>query len=86
MACLDFTLFIYLNTPPSFFDEYACNMYETKYYDKISQVSLCGEQKKPNVDEGDTLLICVLGIPCLMILFVFLIPSPDVHINFSHMS
>ena len=82
MSCLDLTLFIYLNTPPSFVDECACNMHETKYFDKISQVSLCGEQPKPNFDEGDVLMIWIFGIPCLLIVFVFLQPSPGVRITF----
>ena len=68
-----------------FFDEYDLNLDETKYSDKISQVSLCGKKPKPNVDEGYIFLILVLGTTCLLILFVIMIPSPDLHINFSHM-
>ena len=43
--------------PPPFFNEYDYNMCETKYFDKISEVFLCGEQPKPNVDEGDVLFV-----------------------------
>ena len=32
------------------------------------------------------MLILIFGIPCLLILFVFLQPSTDVHINLSHVS
>ena len=42
-----FHLCIYINTTPSFFYEYAYIMHESKSSDKISQVSLYGEQKKP---------------------------------------
>ena len=80
IPCLYLILFIYLNTIPSFFDQYAWNLCTTKSSDKISQVSLCGEQTKSNVDEGDILLIWLLVIPFLFILFVFVLPSPDVHI------
>ena len=45
---------------PYFFEKYAFSVDETKYSDNISQVSLCGEQPKPNVDEVDILLIWVL--------------------------
>ena len=86
MPCLDFTLFIYLNTYPSFFDKYACNMYETKSSDKISSVSLYGENPKANVDEENFLLILLFGVPFLLIVFVFLKHSHDVHINLSCVS
>ena len=45
-----------------------------------------GEQPKPNFAEGDLMLIFIFGIPCLLIVFVFLHPLPDVHINLSHVS
>ena len=48
IPCIDLTLFIYLNESLSFFDEYDCNLFEIKSSDKISLVSLCGEQTKPN--------------------------------------
>ena len=86
MPCLDLTLFIYLDTPPLFFDEYACNLHETKFFEKISQVSLCGEQQKPNVDELDDFLVLLFGIPCFLIVSVFLEPLPDFHIKLSHVS
>ena len=49
-------------------------MDETKSSDNISQVYLWGEQPKPNVYAGYILLICVSGLPCLMILFVMMLP------------
>ena len=55
-----------------------------KASDNISQVFLCGEQPEPNVDEGYTLLIYVLRLHCLMILFLVMLPSPEVKVNFSH--
>ena len=70
--------------PPLCFDEYDYNMHETESYDKISQVSLCGEQPKPNVDEGNVLFILIFGIPCFRIVFIKY--SLDVHINLSHVS
>ena len=71
---------------PLIFDEYACNLCETKFSDRISQVSLYGEQPKPNFDEKYVLFILIFGINCLLIVFVFLQPSPVVHIKFSHIS
>ena len=41
-------------------------MDETKYSDNISQVSLWGEQPKPNVIVGDIFLMCVLLLPCFL--------------------
>ena len=61
-------------------------MCETKYYDKISQVSLWVEQPKPNVDEGDVMFILIFLIPCWLIVFVFLKPFPYVDINLSRVS
>ena len=68
------------------YDEYYCNLCETKYSDKTSHVFLWGEQPNPNVYEGDFMFILLFGIPSLMIVFVFMQPLPDVHINLSHVS
>ena len=57
---------------PLIFDEYYCNLHETKSSDKISQARLCGEQQKTNIDEVDVLLILLIGITSLLIVFVFL--------------
>ena len=37
------------------------------------------EQPKPNISEGDVVFIFIFEIPCLLISFVFLQPSSDVH-------
>ena len=58
-------------------------MDETKSSDKISKVSLCGKQPKTYVDEGDILVILVLGIPCMMVFNIILIPSSNEQINVS---
>ena len=50
------------------------------------KVSLWVEQPKPNVDEGYILLIFILGLLFLLILFVIMQPSPDLHINLLHVS
>ena len=44
------------------------------------------EQPRPNVAEGYVMFILIFGIPCLMIVYIFMRPSPDSHINFSHVS
>ena len=61
-------------------------MHETKSSENILEVFLCAEQPKANVYEGYVLLILHYGIPCLLIVFLFLQPSPYVHINLSHVS
>ena len=86
MPCIYFTLFIYLNVPPSFIDEYACNICETNFSDNILQVYLWGEQPKPNVYEVDVILILISGIPYFLIVFVFMQHLSDVHFNLSHVS
>ena len=65
------------------FEEYALILDEIKSSENISQVSLWGEQPKPNVYVGYTLLMCVLGIPSFLVLFLIMIPSHDVHISLS---
>ena len=64
---------MYSNTMPTFFDGYYWTIYETKYSENISQVSLWGEPKKHNFDVGDIFLICVLGIIFLLVLFVIIL-------------
>ena len=86
ILCLDFILFLYLNTPLSFFDENDCNLCESKYYDRLWKVYFCGEQPKSNVDEGYVTFIFIFGIPFLRIVFVFMQHSPDSHINFPYVS
>ena len=86
ITCPDLNFFIFLNTMSHFFEEYTWNLDETNYSEKISQMSLCGEQQKPNFDDGDILLIQFLGISCLIILFVIQLPSPDVHNKLSLVS
>ena len=55
-----------------------------KASDKISQVSVCGEQPKINIDEEHVLLISLFGINGLMIVFLFLQPLFDINLNLSH--
>ena len=45
-----------------------------------------GEQPKLNIDEGYVMFILLFGIPCLMIVFVFMQPLPDFHINLPRVS
>ena len=47
---------------------------------------LWGEQQKPNVAEGDVMFVLLFGIPCFLIVFVFLQTLPDEQINSSHVS
>ena len=86
MPCIYLTFFIYLNTMSYFFKRICFKYGWTKYSDNISQVYLCREHPKPNVDKGDILLMQVSGILFLLILFVIMSPSPDIHINLSHVS
>ena len=61
-------------------------MNETKSSDNISQVSLCGEKPKPNIDEGYSFFICVLVLPYLLVLFLFVQPSSEFCINLSRVT
>ena len=77
--------FIYiLQYNANFFEEKNWNPDENKSSDKISQLKLQGKQSKHNVDKEDILLICILGLPCLLILFLNILTSPDVNINLRH--
>ena len=61
-------------------------MNEKTYSDKITQVYLCGDQPKRNVDEGDVLLISLLVIPYFLTVFAFIQLTHTVHLNMSHVS
>ena len=86
MRGLDFTFFIYLNTSLSGIGEYACNICETNFSDKILYVLVWEEQPKHKIAEVDFMSVLIFGIPCMIIVFLFLQPSSDVHIHFSHIS
>ena len=45
-----------------------------------------GGNKKTNVSEGYVMTILIFGIPCFIILFIFLQHLPNVHINMLHVS
>ena len=86
MPCLYFTLFININTPPSFIDEYVYNICGKQYLKIYHKFSYGGGKPKPKVAKGDVMFIFLSVVPSLMIVFVFLQPSTYIHIYFSRVS
>ena len=51
------------------------------FLNKMIEILIKPNRPKPNFDQGDILLIYVLGFTCLLILFVIILTSPDIPIN-----